>query len=438
MTATVPARRVGIVAAVGIGVGSMLGAGVFSRMWVDVLGAGGWYLAAITLAGAVALANALSTAQLASRYPVAGGAYAYGREELGPFAGHVAGVAFVVGKTLSVSVGALVLGAYVVPGHQQGFATAAIVVAWAFNARGITKTAAGATAIAIVVAAALVALVVAASIRDTALDSPVLPQLAVGSPVPAFLTATAAAFFAFAGYARIATLGEEVRAPAKTIPRAIVTALGVVVVLYVAVGWALDAYVGRDRLGVAGGTGDSIETAGSITPIAQLATAAGLPAWPVTVVAALAVFGAMLAVMAGAGRTAMAMARNRDLPGVLARQGASGAPWRAEAVVAIGALALVWTQGANLLLVSVASVLTYYAVANLAAIRQRRAARTAGLSVPVAVSAFGLVASAGLAAAIAPHAAGAAGPLAVLVALVIGWPAATAVLRRRARPGRRE
>ncbi|WP_430868508.1 APC family permease [Demequina aurantiaca] len=429
---TTATRRIGVVAATGIGVGSMLGAGVFSDMWGTVLDAGDWYLAAIGLAAIVALANALSTAQLASRYPLAGGAYAYGRAELGPFAGHVAGASFLVGKTVSVAVGALVLGVYVLPGHEQGIATAAVALAWALNARGITKTATGATVIAVVVTLALAGIVLAAVAGggDVPAGSRVLLD---AGPGVTFLLAVSSAFFAFAGYARIATLGEEVRAPERTIPRAILVALGVVVALYLAIAWALATFVGADALGGLADQGrTSSEQSGALAgPIEQLAAVGHVPVIVVTVAAVLATFGAMLAVMAGAGRTAMAMARERDLPAALAVQGKAGAPWRAELVVAVLAVGLVWTRGANLLLVSVATVLTYYAVANLAAIRQRRAGRTAGLRVPVAVSVFGLVASLTLAAVALPAGAGAAVPAVVVVALILGWPLVSSTVRAR-------
>ncbi len=439
----------GLLGATGIGVGSMLGAGVFSDMWVDVLAAGRWYLLALGLAAAIAIANALSTAQLAAAHPVAGGSYAYGRAELSHWAGHVAGAAFLVGKTASVAVGAVVLGTYVLPGHAQGIATAAIALVWALNARGITKTAGGATAIAIVVSASLAALVA------FAVGTPVIYGWFAYAPMsgetyePSVLdialhggegslaqvpVAAAAAFFAFAGYARIATLGEEVREPERTIPRAIVIALAVVLALYLAVGIALAVHVGYDGLVAvlpqSADAGEALQDA----PLERLADAVGFPLGLVTATAALSVFGAMLAVLAGAGRTAMAMAREGDLPRGLARQGGSGAPWLAELVSALAAIALVWTQGTSLLLVSVATILTYYAVANAAAIAQSRGGRRATLRVPVAVSALGLVGCVALALVAAPSAVG-EGPGWVpwaLAVTVLGWPSVAFLARRGA------
>ena len=444
----------GILGATGIGVGSMLGAGVFSDMWEDVLAAGQWYLAAIGIAALVAVLNALSTAQLAAAHPVAGGAYAYGRAELNPWAGHVAGAAFLVGKTASVAVAAGVLGTYVLPGHVQGVATAAIALVWALNARGITKTAWGATAIAIVVSLALAALIVLAFVTPVSFGWFAYAPLSGETYEPALLdggmvsvlilhssegglaqlpVAAAAAFFAFAGYARIATLGEEVRDPARVIPRAINAALAVVLTLYLGLAIALQWHVGLAGLQSGLPQGVDFGAANTLGPIERLADALGAPVVAVTVVAALSVGGAMLAVLAGAGRTAMAMAREGDLPRALARQGSSGAPWLAELAIALAAAALVWMPISSLLLVSVATILTYYAVANAAAIRQRRAGRTATLAVPVALSALGLLGCVSLAVVAAPAAAGEGGAWLpwLLVASVLGWPTLAWLVRRR-------
>ena len=422
----------GLLAAIGIGVGSMLGTGVFSDMWVHVLGAGQWYLLALAIAALVATANGLSTAQLAARYHEAGGAYAYGRTELGPFVGHVAGAGFVVGKTVSVAAAAAVLGAYVLPGHAPTVASGAIVLAWALNARGITRTAAGATVSALVVTAALVTIAVGALAVDD-LESDPVPLLDPGhGPAMAVLVGASAALFAFAGYARIATLSEDVRDPARTIPRAVIASLGIVLVVYGLVAVALENTVGADRLIPAQSDDDTVQTHGQAAPIEQLAAAAHLPTWLATAAAVVAVFGAMLAVMAGAGRTAMAMARQRDLPASLAHQGASGAPWRAEAVVAVIAIALVWVPSVSLILLSVAGVLVYYAVANLAALSQRRAGRTATLRVPVAVNVFGVVGSLTLGTVAAVSAAEGWVSTAIVVALVLGWPVVAHLRRKRA------
>ncbi|MFW2513095.1 APC family permease [Demequina sp. SO4-13] len=420
-------RRVGLAGATGIGVGSMLGAGVFSGMWADVMAAGSWYLAALAVAALVATANALSTAQLAARHPVAGGAYSYGRLELGEFAGRLAGAAFVIGKTASVGVGAVVLGTYLVPDHSQAVATVAIALCWALNARGITRTAAGATVIAIIVSVVLVVLILLGAFAPRSFGwfayAPlVAPPADAGVDLAAVLTGASAAFFAFAGYARIATLGEEVGAPERTIPRAIGIALAWVLALYVGLAIVLRGALDFGLAGDPSALGDA--------PLAALASTLGINTAVVTVTAALAVGGAMLAVMAGAGRTAMAMARQGDLPRSLAHQAGSGAPVRAEAVIAIAAVALVWSPGVDLILVSVATILAYYAVANIAAMAQRRAGRTAALRVPVIVSAAGLLGSLVLGSVALWGASATPWPAVAVLVVMVGWPTATTVVSR--------
>ncbi|MFV0633472.1 APC family permease [Demequina sp.] len=384
-------RRIGVLGATGIGVGSMLGSGVFSDLWEPVLALGDWYLAPVAIAAVVALANAMSTSQLASRHPIAGGVYSYGRLELGHSWGVLAGVAFLVGKTASVAVAALVMGAYLVPAAPQAVATVAVLLAWGLNSRGITRTAGAATSIASIVTVVLVVLCAAAYSEASAgfgwfASADGVASTSPGA-VPAVLAGASAVFFAFAGYGRVATLGEEVRTPERTIPRAVLAALAVVVVVYAMVAAALRPFFGPMH----GQGGQAASPQMPDAPLEALASLVGMPSWPLAAAAALSAGGAMLAVMAGAGRTAMAMAREGDLPRTLAHQGRSGAPWRAEAVVAVVAVALVWTVGVSLLLVSVASILVYYGVANVAAIRQRRAGRTASLRAPVWLSGLGLV-----------------------------------------------
>lgn len=375
------ARLLGTTGAVGIGVGSMLGAGVFVVWAPASASAGRWLLAAVALAAVVAVINAASTAQLAALHPVSGGAYAYGTRELGAVWGFIAGIGFVVGKIASVAAMALAIGAYAWPGHAPVVATAVVALAWALNARGVTRTALAATVIAGIVLVGL-AIVVAASLSApaAAASQPAVTEAAASATVTPVGVAGAAAliFFAFAGYARLATLGEEVRDPSRTIPRAIAIAVAIVVAVYLVLGAVL-----LRRPGVAA-------LADAEAPL-SLALPDGA-AWggALAALAALAAGGALVALMAGIGRTAMAMAREGDLPRVIARTGPNGVPRLAEAVAGVLAMAVVWwADVAFALAMSSVSVLTYYAVANAAAFRAR--ARATGFAVPRSVSAIGFV-----------------------------------------------
>ncbi|MBO0889424.1 MAG: amino acid permease, partial [Acidothermales bacterium] len=238
-------RRLGTWDAVVVGLGAMLGAGVFAAFAPAARAAGTGLLAGLVIAAVVAFCNAVASAQLAAAYPTSGGTYVYGRERLGEWWGFLAGWGFVVGKTASCAAMALTFAYYVVPGPrwaQRLVALAGVVALTALNYRGITKTAAVAR---VLVAAVLVALavVVVAVWAGGAADLSRLGGPIVGGGY-GVLQAAGLLFFAFAGYARIATLGEEVRDPRRTIPRAIPLALGVAVLVYLVVGVSVLAAAG--------------------------------------------------------------------------------------------------------------------------------------------------------------------------------------------------
>ncbi|MBM0226195.1 MULTISPECIES: APC family permease [Micromonospora] len=371
-------RRLGVPDAVVIGLGSMLGAGVFVVFAPAAAAAGGaGLLVALALAGFIAWCNATSSARLAARYPESGGTYVYGRERLRPFAGFVAGWGFVVGKTASCAAMALTIGAYLWPGRARLVAVAAVVAVTAVNLRGIGKTAAVTRALVGLVLAvlALVAVTGAPHVAVDRLDG------SAGTGVPGVLTAAGLLFFAFAGYARIATLGEEVRDPERTIPRAVPLALGVVLAIYLALAVVALGVLGAGRL------------AASAAPLADVVTAAGLPglAWLVRAGATVAVTGVLLSLLAGVGRTTLAMARRRDLPAALAAvHPRHRVPHRAElavAAVVIVVVALGDVRGA--IGFSSCTVLVYYAIANAAALTL---GREPGRKVPVQLlAALGLV-----------------------------------------------
>ncbi|MGC5019951.1 APC family permease [Micromonospora sp. DT47] len=352
------ARRLGVPDALVIGLGSMLGAGVFVVFAPAAAAAGGaGLLAALALAGFIAFCNATSSARLAARYPESGGTYVYGRKRLGPFAGFLAGWGFVVGKTASCAAMALTIGAYLWPGQARPVAVAAVLAVTAVNLGGIARTAA-ATRVLVVAVLAVLALV---AVTGVAAGDVQLDRLgAGGGSARGVLTAAGLLFFAFAGYARIATLGEEVRDPERTIPRAVPLALGVVLAVYLVLAVVAVGVLGADRL------------AASAAPLADVVTAAGLPglAWVVRAGATVAVTGVLLSLLAGVGRTLLAMARRRDVPGALAAvHPVRQVPHRAElavAAVVVVVVALGDVRGA--IGFSSCTVLVYYAITNAAAL----------------------------------------------------------------------
>ncbi|EWM67190.1 amino acid permease [Micromonospora sp. M42] len=238
------ARRLGVPDAVVIGLGSMLGAGVFVVFAPAAAAAGGvGLLVALAVAGFIAYCNATSSARLAARYPESGGTYVYGRERLHPFAGFLAGWGFVVGKTASCAAMALTVGAYLWPGRARLVAVLAVVAVTVVNLRGIGKTAA-ATRVLVALVLTVLAVVAVTGAPQVAADRLTAPA---DLGVRGVLTAAGLLFFAFAGYARIATLGEEVRDPERTIPRAVPLALGAVLAIYLTLAVVALGVLGADR-----------------------------------------------------------------------------------------------------------------------------------------------------------------------------------------------
>ncbi len=350
-------RRLGVRDAVVLGLGSMLGAGVFASFSPAAQAAGGALLWALLLAGVLAYLNAISSARLAVRYPRSGGTYVYGRKRLGPFWGFLAGWAFVVGKLASCAAMALTFGAYLWPSGSTPLAAGAVVAVTALGYRGLQRSAMATRVVVAVVLGALVAFVLAlwlAPPTDVG-ESAALP----GHGLTGVLAGAGFFFFAFAGYARVATLGEEVRDPRRTIPRAVPIALGIVLLVYGLVGVALLETLGASWLG------------GRAAPLAEAAEISGWP-WlgPVLrVVAGLAAFGALLGLALGVSRTVFAMARDRHLPQPLAAVHPEyRVPYRAQVAVGVVVVALVAaTDLRGAIGFSSFCVLVYYGLANASA-----------------------------------------------------------------------
>ena len=359
-------RRLGLTDAVVVGLGAMLGAGVFAAVGPAAGAAGSWLLAGLLLAGMVAYANATSSAALAAVHPESGGAYAYGRRRLGPFWGFMAGWAFLAGKLASCAAMALTLGGYLAPGLARPVALGGLVAVTVANYLGVAKTAAATRVVVAVVLAAL-ATAVAGMLLGGQADPANLAGSGPGPGVYGVLQAAGLLFFAFAGYARLATLGEEVVDPARTIPRAVPLALGIALAVYAVVCAAALLAVGPAAL------------AEAAAPLAD-AVAAGRLAGLEPVVrlgAAVASLGVLLSLQAGLSRTGFAMAANRDLPGALAAvHPRYRVPHRAElAVAGLVAVAVLAVDLRGAIGFSSTLVLVYYAVANAAAWTLRPAER---------------------------------------------------------------
>lgn len=394
-------RVVGLRGAVWLGLGSILGTGVFVSLAIAAAIAGPGLLPALLLAALLAAANALSSAQLAAAFPVSGGTYEYAHRLIHPAAGFVAGWMFLAAKSASAASAAIACSAYLLsalgaPDTRSLRTTIALLLVLVLTtlvAGGVRRSERANLVMVSITVASLLGFVAAGAYS---IDPTLLTQRlgasawlgALDSP-SALLHATAVLFVAYTGYGRIATLGEEVRDPETTIPRAIVGALGLALLLYLAVALTAVAAVGAEAFGGAGQRSSS-----PLEWVARRFLPPGVSIW-LSVGAITAMAGVLLNLLLGLSRVLFAMARRREMPAWLdAVHASSRSPARAiwamgliiAAFVAIGDLQTNWSFSAF-------TVLIYYGITNLAALRlappQRR--------YPAPIAWTGLVGCVGLA-----------------------------------------
>jgi APA family basic amino acid/polyamine antiporter len=360
--ATRLARKLGVGDAVVIGLGSMIGAGIFAALAPAAAAAGPALLLGLMVAAFVAFCNATSSAALAALYPESGGTYVYGRRRLSAFWGFLAGWGFVIGKLASCAAMALTFAAYAAPSFARPLAVLAVVALTAINYLGISRTVMATRVIVAVVLACLALVVFAAAFGGNVDVARAIPGSVPG--IRGILQAAGFLFFAFAGYARIATLGEEVIDPARTIPRAIPLALGLALLVYAAV--AIGALVTVDA-------GELARTSAPLVRVVESGRWSAL-APAVRIGAAVASLGVLLSLLAGVSRTAFAMAGNRDLPRFLASvHTRHRVPDHAElAAGAIVGLVVLIADVRDAIGFSSFAVLVYYAIANASAMTLRR------------------------------------------------------------------
>ncbi|MBU0677210.1 MAG: APC family permease [Verrucomicrobia bacterium] len=365
-------RELGVGGAVMMGLGAMVGTGVFVSIGIAAGITGPSVIVAVAIAACVAVCNALSSAQLAASHPVSGGTYEYGYEYINSWLGFSAGWMFLIAKSASAATAALGFAGYLMHALGHGgthivpIALAAVVALTASVLAGIRR--ANATNIIIVSATLIALLLFVLSGFPRVSSSNLLPLFDGGSPATALrnvLYASALMFVAYTGYGRIATLGEEVHDPKRTIPRAIIITMIVSMALYISV-----AYVGTGILG-AEGLKNAVDA--EAAPLVVAAEETGLSWLPLVLAvgAITAMLGVLLNLIVGLSRVLLAMGRRRDMPPVFARLNASRTtPYPATIAVAalvagltvIGDVKTTWTFSAF-------TVLIYYAITNLASLR---------------------------------------------------------------------
>lgn len=367
-------REIGVFGATMMGMGSILGTGVFVSIGIASGIAGPAVILAIGLAALVALCNGLNSAQLATNHAVSGGTYEYGYKYLNSWLGFTAGWTFLLAKTASAATAALGFGGYLL--NLMGINTreyliplglAAVIVLTLIVLSGLRRSnitniaivSVTMTALALFVVGGLPKLMGEGTGRLTPFFNP------EGNPLVNLLQATALMFVAYTGYGRIATMGEEVREPRRAIPRAITAAMILTMVIYLSVAVVGVGAVGTDVLA---GTAQM-----QVAPLEVAARQFAIPliAELVAVGAITAMLGVLLNLILGLSRVLLAMGRRQDMPAVTAQINTrNSTPYIAVIVVGIGIAALVLIGNVKTTWsFSAFTVLIYYAITNLSALQ---------------------------------------------------------------------
>ena len=234
-------REIGVFGATLMGLGSIVGTGVFVSIAIATSIAGPSVIIAVAIAGLVATCNALNSGQLAVNHPVSGGTYEYGYKYLNHWLGFIAGWMFLFAKSASAATAALGFAGYLLNAfgvNNQTWlvltALTAVVVLTMVVLNGISRSNVTNTIIVFVTLFSLI-LFILAGVPQVVLSGGknLMPFFPEDQPIASLLQATALMFVAYTGYGRIATLGEEVKEPQRTIPRAIALSMIFTCVLYI-------------------------------------------------------------------------------------------------------------------------------------------------------------------------------------------------------------
>ncbi len=360
--------------AVGVGLGAIIGAGIFVVTGIAAGVSGPAFLVGLLVAGIIATFNALSSAQLASRYPHSGGTYEYGYILISPAFGFSAGWMFLVSKLAGAGFVAIGFGSYfyqLVPiGSPITYSVLAVILLTLANYFGIKK--AGVLNLVIVTITVLSLIYLAFSGIPEVNFENFKPFAQYG--ISGIAEAAALLFFAFTGYGRIATLAEEVTNPKKTIPKAIIITIVTAILLYSVISVVAIGVIGTERM------------ASSTSPLQVVADALNTPAISIiiTIGASTAMLVLLLSKILLISRVMLAMGRRNDLPTVFKN---IHKKYRVPhiGILFTGLIILIITLvGSFEFIVRAATftILLYYSITNIAAIKQPKEDSMYGRLIP--------------------------------------------------------
>jgi len=357
--------------AVLMGLGSIIGTGIFVSIAIATQIAGNGIIIAVVIAAILATLNGLSSAQLAAAHPVSGGTYEYGNRFLNSYFGFAAGWMFLIAKSASAAtavlgcVGYLFYAFGVNSGKYDivGVGFIILLLMTFLVSRGIKRSNQANTLIVTVTLLGLGALIIASLFVKGLPVEPILDSLKDTS-TSSILYGSALMFVAYTGYGRIATLGEEVSEPRTTIPKAIISTMIIIVILYLIVSLIAIQVMGAEAFG------QTVNR--EAAPLMMVAQALSTPfiGTIVTFAAITAMLGVLLNLLLGLSRVILSMARRQDLPAKLAKvnqrtKSPANAVWVTGGIICIlmlsGDVVTTWSFSAF-------TVLIYYAVTNLSAL----------------------------------------------------------------------
>ena len=341
-----------------LGLSSMIGAGLFYNLAPTSKISSYSTILGLILASTLAFANASSSAQLASLYPQTGGTYLYANKVLGKLSGNIAGIVFILGKTVSCVAIALTLGNYISPIYGKELGVGLSVIVFLIGYQGITKTAALARWFVLIVISILVFFCIA--ILMTPSTNIAIPLLEGFSASNLFLSA-AIWFFAFTGYSRLATYGEEVKNPEKIIPSSILTGLGITITIYLVVNWLALAVIGPEVI------------ANSNTPLLIAMDVSVMSDFSFLIVFAstIATASVFLALLPAISRIYVAMSRDGILPNMFSKiHNKNNSAYVSELFVLLTVVVGIYTINiTNAIKLSAFFILIYYSLTNLSVIK---------------------------------------------------------------------
>ena len=341
-----------------LGLSSMIGAGLFVNIAPTAKAASYSSIIGLIMASSVAFANASSSAQLARLYPQTGGTYLYAKNILGKISSLIAGYSFIIGKSISCIAIALTLGNYLMPENPKFSAILLVVIVTLINFFGLKKTSSIAKwfvySVVLILGFYIFSIITTESFN---LQIPITEGLTFKS----FVVSSSIWFFAFTGYSRLATFGEEVKNPEKIIPQAILRGLGITVIVYLSVSWV--------TLGIIKPT----VIANSLTPLKVAFDVSRFSEFSflITICSTIATSSVLLALLPGVSRVLVAMARDKNMPAIFktihpVHNSAYIADISVLAVVVAGVLYLNVIDAIKL---SSFFILIYYSITNLSTLK---------------------------------------------------------------------